>query len=167
MKKHDFLYLTEDPSHDSIIELINDEAFGPGRFAKAAQRIREQGPHDRQLSYVAIDHGDVIASVRMTAVASGNFAGHLLGPLAVRPAYKNLGIGRELVRIAIDGARRKGSDGVILVGDPPYYMPLGFEKVATNAIVFPGPLDPGRVLLFPLREGAHGLVPGTIHWRAG
>lgn len=166
MKKHDFLYLTEDASHDGIIEIINDEAFGPGRFAKAAERIREQGPHDRALSFVAIDNGDVIASVRMTPVKAGALKGHLLGPLAVRPSHKNLGIGRELVRIAINAARDKGSEGVILVGDPPYYQPLGFEKVAYNALQFPGPLDPSRVLIVPLCEGAHEMLPGEIRWRA-
>jgi predicted N-acetyltransferase YhbS len=165
MKKHDFLYLTEDTTHDAAIELINDEAFGPGRFAKAAQRIREQGPHDRSLSFVAIDDGEVIASVVMTAVKAGQLNGHLLGPLAVRPSHKNLGIGRELVRIAVDAARSKGSEGVILVGDPPYYQPLGFENVAYNALQFPGPVDPGRILIIPLCEGAHQMLSGEIHWR--
>jgi predicted N-acetyltransferase YhbS len=166
MKSHDFLYLTEDASHDTVIEFINDEAFGPGRFAKAAARIREQGPHDRSLSFVAIDKGEVIASVVMTAVNAGKLKGHLLGPLAVRPSHKNLGIGRELVRIAVDAARRKGSEGVILVGDPPYYMPLGFEKIAYDALKFPGPVDPGRVLMVPLCEGAHDMAKGDIKWRA-
>jgi predicted N-acetyltransferase YhbS len=167
MKKHDFLYLTEDASHDAVIELINEEAFGPGRFAKAAARIREQGPHDRSLSYVAIDNGEVIASVVMTPVKAGQLDGHLLGPLAVRPSHKNLGIGRELVRIAVDAARRKGSQGVILIGDPPYYMPLGFEKIAYQALTFPGPVDPNRVLIVPLCEGAHAMARGEIRWRNG
>ncbi len=166
MTKHDFLYLTEDTTHDATIELINDEAFGPGRFAKAAQRIREQGPHDRSISYVAIDNGEVIASVRMTPVIAGTVKGHLLGPLAVRPSHKNLGIGRELVRIAVDGARKKGSEGVILVGDPPYYGPLGFEKVAYNALQFPGPVDPARVLIVPMADDAHARLAGVIAWRA-
>ncbi len=43
MKNHDLVYLTEDASHDAVIELINEEAFGPGRFVRAAARIREQG----------------------------------------------------------------------------------------------------------------------------
>lgn len=166
MKKHDFLFLTEDATHDDIIELINDEAFGPGRFAKAAQRIREQGPHDRSLSFVAIDNGDVIASVRMTPVLAGSVKGHLLGPLAVRPSHKNMGIGRELVRIAVEGARKKGSEGVILVGDPPYYGPFGFERVAYNALQFPGPVDPARVLVVPMADDTHERLKGLIAWGA-
>lgn len=166
MQKHELVYLTEDASHDAVIELINDEAFGPARFTKAAQRIREQGPHDRSLSYVCADDGETIASVRMTPVLAGSVKGHMLGPLAVRPSHKSMGIGRELVRIAIEAARRKGSEAVILIGDPPYYMPLGFEKVAYGALDFPGPVDPGRVLVVPLASDVHPRLKGVIAWDA-
>lgn len=165
MHKHDLVYLTEDASHDAAIEHINEEAFGPGRHTRAAARIREQGPHDLSLSFICADDGETIASVRMTPVVAGSLVGHLLGPLAVRPSHKSRGIGRELVRIAIEAAKRRGSEGVILVGDPPYYGPLGFEKVAHNALTFPGPVDPARVLVVPLARDAHARLKGTIAWR--
>ncbi|MBB4063369.1 GNAT family N-acetyltransferase [Gellertiella hungarica] len=166
MKKHDFAYLTEDASHDAIIEFINDEAFGPGRFARAAARIREQGPHDRSLSFVCTDHGEVIGSVRMTPVAAGAVRGHLLGPLAVRPSHKNLGIGQKLCRLAIEAARAAGSEGVILVGDPPYYQRIGFERVQPKSLEFPGPVDQHRVLVVPLADQVHERLKGIIAWRA-
>ena len=165
MLKHDIVYLTEHASHDDAIEHINEEAFGPGRHVRAAARIREQGPHDRSLSFVCTDDGETIASVRMTPVMAGGVKAHLLGPLAVRPSHKNKGIGRELVRIAVEAARRKGSEAVILVGDPPYYGPLGFEKVAYNALTFPGPVDPKRVLVVPFAEDTHERLKGEIGWR--
>ena len=74
----------------------------------------------------------MIASVRMTRVAAGEGRALLLGPLAVRPAYKNLGIGRKLVRIAVEAAGKAGAAAVLLVGDEPYYGPLGFKKVAAR-----------------------------------
>ncbi len=165
LAKHELVYLTEDASHDAAIEVINEEAFGPGRHVRAAARIREQGPHDRSISFICADDGETIASVRMTPVFAGTVKGHMLGPLAVRPTHKNMGIGRELVRIAIEAARRKGSEGVILIGDPPYYMPLGFEKVAYDALKFPGPVDPARVLVVPLAEDVHARLNGDIGWR--
>ena len=43
MSLADVNYLPETPAHDPEIEAINDEAFGPGRFARAAYKIREGG----------------------------------------------------------------------------------------------------------------------------
>ena len=44
MSLADVIYVPESPAHDADIEAINDEAFGPGRFVRAAYRIREGGP---------------------------------------------------------------------------------------------------------------------------
>jgi predicted N-acetyltransferase YhbS len=157
-------YVNENASHGEIIRIINEEAFGPGRHVRAAERVREQGPHDMLLSFVARVDDEIIGSVRLTPVTAGGLAGHLLGPLAVRPVYKNLGIGRQLVRIAVAAAREAGSEAVILVGDLPYYGPLGFEQVAAR-LVFPGPVDPARVLVAPSGTIAHERLNGEIAWR--
>lgn len=156
MSLADVAYLPETPAYDPEIEHINEEAFGPGRFARAAYKIREGGPHERQLSFVAHhrEHG-VVASVRMTRIAAGEGRALLLGPLAVRPAFKNLGIGRRLVGVALEAAARAGCGAVVLVGDHPYYGPLGFAKVPKGQISMPRPVDLDRLL-------AHEIVPGTI-----
>ena len=146
MPFQDIVFLTEDASHDAAIDLINEEAFGPGGFVRAAGRVGGQGPHVRTLSFVAADKGEIIASVRMTPICAGEVDGHLLGPLAVRPSHKNLGIGRELVRIVLAAAERQGSCAVLLVGDPPYYAPLGFAPTRPGALSMPGPFDTRRLL---------------------
>ncbi len=158
------VYLNETPSHQPIIARINEEAFGPGRFVRAAERVREQGPHDPRLSFIAILDDTVVGSVRMTPVIAGSVSGHLLGPLAVRPSFKNLGIGRELVRISVAEALRRGSEGVVLVGDAPYYGPLGFEQVAAR-LSFPGPVDAARILVAANRDDIQDRLHGKIHWR--
>jgi predicted N-acetyltransferase YhbS len=137
----DVAYLPEQPAHDPEIEHINAEAFGPGRFARAAYKIREGGPHERALSFVAVYQGAVIASVRMTRIAAGEGRALLLGPLAVRPDHKNLGIGKKLVRISVEAARKADAGSVILVGDEPYYGPLGFDRVPRGQLSMPRPVD--------------------------
>jgi predicted N-acetyltransferase YhbS len=165
MPFQDIVFLTEDASHDAAIDLINEEAFGPGRFVRAAERVREQGPHDRQLSVVASDKGEIIASVRMTPILAGSAAGHLLGPLAVRPSHKNLGIGRELVRIVLAAAQNGGSGFVLLVGDPPYYAPLGFKPTRPGALKMPGPFDTRRLLAVCYGEAEATALEGEIRHR--
>jgi predicted N-acetyltransferase YhbS len=162
-----FVFTVEDPSHDATIEEINAEAFGPGRYTRAAYRIREAGSHDRSLSFVALNGEEVVASVRMTPVAAGEGRAMLLGPLAVRPDFKNLGIGRKLVDLAVEAARKQGDvPAVLLVGDEPYYGPLGFHKVASASLEFPAPVDLGRVLVRELEVGGADRLRGVVNHAA-
>jgi predicted N-acetyltransferase YhbS len=140
-------YHAEQPEDDPAIEAINAEAFGPGRFSRAAHRIREGGPHDPRLSFVARADGEIVGSVRQSWVMAGSVQAVLLGPLAVRPQWKNRGIGRQLVRIALEAAERHGAPAVILVGDAPYYAPLGFRPLGHPGLQMPWPVDPGRLLV--------------------
>lgn len=162
MSTVDVAYLPETPAHDAEIERINAEAFGPGRFARAAYKIREGGPHERQLSFVATQDGIVVASVRMTRIAAGEGRALLLGPLAVRPAYKNIGIGRKLVAIALEAAEQAQAPAVVLVGDEPYYGPLGFKKIARGQISMPRPVDLNRLLAVEIAPGAVALLTGEV-----
>ena len=158
----DVTYLPENPAHDAEIDAINEEAFGPGRFARAAYNIREGGPHERQLSFVAMHEGAVIASVRLTRIAAGEGRALLLGPLAVRPDFKNIGIGRKLVAIALDAAAKAGATAVVLVGDEPYYGPLGFKRIPRGQISMPRPVDLDRLLAVEIEPGAVVSLTGEV-----
>ena len=160
----DVVFMPESPAHDLAIEHINEEAFGPGRYARAAYKIREGGPHERALSFVALRGGEVVASVRMTRIAVGEGRALLLGPLAVRPAHKNLGIGRRLVEMAVAAAARAGHAVVLLVGDEPYYGPLGFARIPRGRVTMPRPVDPKRLLAREIIQGAAtGLAGEVMH----
>lgn len=162
MSVNDIAYLPENPAHDRAIEQINAEAFGPGRFTRAAYKIREGGPHERDLSYVAVHWGKVIGSVRMTRIAAGEGRALLLGPLAVIPDWKNLGIGRKLLDIVVTKAKEQGWGVVVLVGDEPYYGPLGFRKIPHGQITMPRPVDPERLLARELVEGSLAKLKGDV-----
>lgn len=162
MSLADVKYLPETPAHDPEIEAINDEAFGPGRFVLAAYKIREAGGHDRSMSFVAVEDETVIASVRMTRVAAGAGRAMMLGPLAVRPAFKNLGIGRRLVAIALEAAAKAGAPAVMLVGDEPYYGPLGFKRFPRGQITMPRSVDLDRLLHHEIRPGAVARFVGEV-----
>ncbi len=149
-----FTYRLEQPADHAEIEFLHAQAFGPGRFARAAFRLREDVPHDPALSFVALLGDEFVASVRLTPIRIGDRAALLLGPLAVKPAHKGRGAGKQLVRISVEAAREAGHSVVLLVGDEPYYGPLGFTRLARNAITLPAPVDPDRVLVAGLTTDA-------------
>lgn len=136
------------PADDKFVEDLQALAFGPGRFARTAFRVRERFPIDKSLSLIAEIGGVPVASVWMTPISVGGIDGYLLGPLATDPAYRGRGAGKLLVSEVSKMALARGEGSfVLLVGDEPYYGPLGFAKTTHGAIQFPGPVDPARVLL--------------------
>ncbi|WP_343312468.1 N-acetyltransferase [Brucella sp. BE17] len=162
MQQLELTYAQENPAHDIEIEAINAQAFGPGRFARAAHFIREGGPHEQNLSFVALMGGVVVASVRLTPVVIGTTPALLLGPLAVRTEWKNRGIGKTLMRMALNAATKAGHGLVVLVGDEPYYAPFGFRMVTPGSMVMPAPVDPRRMLACELVPGALNGVSGMM-----
>jgi predicted N-acetyltransferase YhbS len=159
---HEIATRPERPSDDAIIDALQHAAFGPGAYARAAFRVREQAPHVRALSFVTERNGEIVGSVRMTPIAIGERRGLLLGPLVVDPCCKGLGYGKALVRLALDAARTAGWAFVILVGDEPYYGPLGFSRLPPGCVAMPGPVDPARLLVAELTPGATGGLKGMV-----
>jgi predicted N-acetyltransferase YhbS len=144
-------------------EALLDEAYGAARFAKASERLREGRLPAAGLSLVAIDHGRVVGTVRLWNVAvSPGRAVLLLGPLAVHPAHRNLGIGSALMRRAIVRARLAGHDAILLVGDAAYYGRFGFDAALTGDLWMPGQFDRDRLLALELRPGALSGARGLI-----
>ncbi len=86
----------------------------------------------------------------------------LLGPLAVEPGLKSVGIGSALMRHALAEAARLGHGAILLVGDPPYYGRFGFSSEKTAALAMPGPYERHRLLALELVSGALDGAHGTI-----
>jgi len=126
-------------------ERLLDTAFGPARFAKASERLREDRFAADGLSFVAIEDGRLVGTARLWNVSAG--LGRpvlLLGPLAVAADARNRGIGAALVQRVLREARRLGHRAVLLVGDAPYYGRFGFSAAKTGALRLPGPFEPER-----------------------
>lgn len=152
----------EQPSDAASIAALQQLSFGPGAYARAAFRVREQAPHDPALSFVTERDGALIASVRLTPIRVGDDRGLLLGPLVVDPCCKNMGYGKALMRLAMEEARRAGCPFVVLVGDEPYYRPFGFRVLPPKRVLMPGPVDPARLLVAELQPGAAEGLKGTV-----
>jgi len=152
----------ETASDDHDIHRLHERTFGPGRFARTAFRIREQTPHERALSFTARVGNMLVGSVRLTPVRIGDTPALLLGPLTVEPPFQSVGIGARLMEVALEAAREAGHGLVILVGDAPYYARFGFRPVPPGKVTLPGPVDPNRLLVAELSEGALAAVSGLV-----
>jgi predicted N-acetyltransferase YhbS len=142
---------------------LHERAFGPGRFALTAYRIREGTPPLGPLCYVAELAGRLVASVRLTPIEIGGTGGALLlGPLAVEPGFVGKGHGRALIDTALAAARAAGFKLIVLVGDASYYGRFGFAVVRPGQIELPGPVDQARILALELDAGALGAFMGLI-----
>ncbi len=145
------------------ISKLHARVFGPGRFARSAYRVREGKGHLSRFCLVACLGNAVIASIRTTEVTVGGTAGAvLLGPVAVDGEHRSLGLGSKLIHAALDTAKAGGAKLMILVGDQPYYGRFGFKPVPFGQIVFPGPVNPQRILAYELNEGALAGYRGLV-----
>lgn len=144
------------------IERLHERTFGPGRFVLTAQRIREKVGHSLDLSFTARIGTLLVGSVRMSPVTIGAAPALMLGPLTVEPPFRDRGIGMALIRRALDEAKTKGHKLVVLVGDADYYARAGFRPIPKGVATLPGPVDPGRLLVAELTDGAFTDCGGTI-----
>jgi predicted N-acetyltransferase YhbS len=154
--------LPEQAEDDAAIEKLYERTFGPGRFARSAYRLRERAAHRRELSFTARIGTLLVGSVRLTPISIGGTPALLLGPLTVEPPFREHGIGAALIEASLAAAKKEGARLVLLVGDEPYYGRMGFKKVPRGAIKMPGPVDPERILIAELAEGAFAQVSGPV-----
>jgi len=150
-----FLFRPQAPEDDAAIETLHAQAFGPGRFARTAYRIREASRTGPLVALTAWDGDRLAGVIHFTAITIGGRHGAaLLGPLAIAPAYQNKGCGMRLITCGMAEVREQGYELVILVGDLPYYRRAGFRAIPEGRIALPGPANPARFLAAELAPDA-------------
>lgn len=159
-------YREADPA---AVEALLDRSFGPDRQKKTVYRLREGVAPLMELGFVAFDNKALRGSLQFWPIQvrplrsdGPPVAALLLGPLAVEPAYAGRGIGMGLMRVGLQRARQLGHAIVILVGDLPYYSRVGFHREGAEGLRLPGPVDPNRLLIRELVQGAANGLEGLI-----
>lgn len=142
--------------------LLVDRAFGPGRFAKTAARLREGSYPRLDLSVAAWREADLVGAVTIWPIRIGDDPALFLGPIAVHPDWRGRGLAREMSEAACAAAAAVGEMAVLLVGDQRLFGPVGFERVEPGRLRMPGPVDPRRLLWRGLDAGALEELRGTV-----
>lgn len=145
------------------VSQLHANVFGPGRFSRAAYRVREGTAPISRFCRAAYLNERIVASVRFTHVTIGGAEGPmLLGPLAVDPEFAGKGYAQQLVREALEDLKVAGVPLIVLVGDEGYYGRFGFAPVAPGQITLPGPVAPARILAAELIPGALATFSGLV-----
>lgn len=141
----------EAPAREGML----DRAFGPARFVKTCERLREGRLPAEHLSFIARAGEMPVGTLRFWHVEAGGVEALMLGPLAVDESFRAFGIGSTLMRIGLARASELGHRAIMLVGDEPYYARFGFSRSLARRLELPGPVEASRFL-------AHEIVPGSL-----
>ncbi len=161
--KETHLFRLEQQSDKPAIQKMYCQAFGPGRFARTAYRIREGGDYAKNLSCVAEHQGQVAGTIRFSEIAIGEKRqALLLGPLVVNEVYRGYNYGIALIDYSLKIAQKLDFKLVILVGDLAYYQKAGFVRIASGDIRLPAPFNAHRLLAYEIEAGALQNFKGLI-----
>ena len=129
--------------HADAIEDLFDRTFGPGHFAKTAERLREFSHSLPEITRVAVLDGRVIGVCRVWPLVVGPARDRALfyGPVAVTPEHRGSRLGLTVTGEALEAGAAAGWPAAILIGAPAYFGEIGFTVTPKNQLDFPGPQD--------------------------
>src|SRR5882762_2937662 len=149
-----FAIRAERASDVAAREALLDACFGANRAARTCQRLRDGRAPAEGLALSVVRQGRLVGTVRLWHVSADGVPALMLGPLAVDPSCRELGVGAALMNHALSAATAGGHGAVILLGDAAYYERFGFAAAKTADLALPGPFERERLLGLELREGA-------------
>ena len=152
--------LPETPSlHADAIEALYDRTFGPGHFAKTAERLREGNASLPEITRVAVEDGRLIGVCRMWPIVVGadKIPALFVGPVAIDPDFQGQRLGLTVTGESIEAAIAADWGAAVIIGSPRYFAELGFDVVAPDRFQFPGPQDMARVMVRDLAGSANEL----------
>jgi predicted N-acetyltransferase YhbS len=157
-----FAIRSERVSDVAAREALLDACFGASRQLRTCQRLRDGRAPAEGLALSVVRQGRLAGTLRLWHVSAGGKPALMLGPLAVDPSCRGLGIGAALMKHALAIAAARGHGAVILLGDAAYYERFGFSAEKTAKLALPGPFERERLLGLELRDGALDGACGLI-----
>lgn len=104
--------------------------------------------------------GALLGSIRYWPITIAGEPSLLLGPLAVDPALRGQGIGRQLVLESLERARsEEGWHWCFVSGERDYYPKLGFSKLQQADLDLPAPIEEERLHLIAVSGNSLDQMP--------
>lgn len=149
--------------HAGAIEALFDVTFGPGHFAKTAERLRENSRSLPEINRVALEEGRVIGVCRVWPLIVGpdRMKALFYGPVAVDPAYRGNFLSLKITEAALEAGKAAGWPAAVLIGAHSLFGKAGFTVVPKGRLTFPGPQDASRIMVKDL-AGDASLLEGLV-----
>ncbi len=157
-----FAIRSERASDVAAREALLDACFGLNRASRTCQRLRDGRAPAEGLALSVAHRGRLVGTLRLWHVSAGGKPALMLGPVAVDPSCRRLGIGAALMKHALAAAAARGHGAIILLGDAAYYGRFGFSALKTAKLALPGPFERERLLGLELHDGALDGAAGLI-----
>lgn len=147
---------------------VNAAAFETDAEARLVDALREDpAAWVPELSYVAeAPDGSIAAYALITRCHVDETPALALAPVAVLPDHQRQGAGAAVVRAALEAARARAEERLVLVlGHPEYYPRFGFARASEYGIR-PDFDVPDEAMMALVLDGSASVAPGTIRYPA-
>lgn len=157
----------ETESDHSQVHKVVKNAFEKMEMASGdeqdlVERLRKSDAFIPELSLVAVMENEVVGHILFTKMKIGSHPSLALAPVAVLPAFQNMGIGGKLIRAGHRIARQLGYQSVIVVGHAAYYTRFGYRPASHWKITAPFEVPDEVFMALELGPGALENVHGMI-----
>ncbi|WP_034917211.1 MULTISPECIES: N-acetyltransferase [Erwinia] len=145
------------------IDTLLRRCFDTGKEADLVTQLREDGL--LTLGMVATDdEGQVLGYAAFSPVTLNGEDNQWVGlaPLAVDESVRSQGIARQLVYEGLDTLNEFGYAAVVVMGDPAWFGPLGFEPAARHQLHCRFPGAEAAFQVYKLADGAFSDAEGQI-----
>jgi predicted N-acetyltransferase YhbS len=126
----------ESPTDIAAIRAINLGAFPTSLEADLVEALRaDPAAWLPDLSWIALaPDGTIVGFALLTRCHVGDAPALALGPCAVLPEYQSQGAGSTAIAAALDAARQRGENLVLVLGHADYYPRFGFTPASGHGI---------------------------------
>lgn len=119
-----------------------------------------------ELDLVMEKDGELIGHImyarsEITADGGGSIPIMTFGPISIRPEYKRMGFGTQLLRYSMEKAREAGAGALAITGNIGFYGKSGFVVAGTKGIRYYAEPDKSEVPYFLIKELTAGFLDGV------
>ncbi|MBQ0139188.1 MAG: N-acetyltransferase [Kurthia sp.] len=127
-------------------------------------QVRLTDAYIPELALVYSEDGEIIGHIFYSECFIGDHPVLALAPVAVLPEHQGKGIGTQLVEASLERAKWSGFSAIVVIGDPAFYRPYGFEEASDYNITAPIHVPKENYLVLPLYKGALTGISGTVKY---